>query len=162
MNPNYLRNPNFCVRCFEVIISKICNSIQNRGKLFYFCDFFSAEFSFAEFFWRTKAKFILLPLQKTRCTLDFGIAVHSYIGIQMWINWTLGSHSIAHTDKHQQASVSANSGLPVLLQLALHQLHSHHLHLHRQAEVQGALHFLGTHQTLSALRHSQKQIPNLQ
>ena len=28
-------------------------------------------------------------------TLDSGIAVHPYTGIQMWISWTLGLQSIA-------------------------------------------------------------------
>ena len=42
------------------------------------------------------------------CTLDSGIAVHSYIGIQRSISWTLGLQFIAQisTNKH-------GSGLPV-------------------------------------------------
>ena len=38
-----------------------------------------------------------MPLQSTLGTLDSGIAVHSYTGIQMWISCTLGLQSIAQT-----------------------------------------------------------------
>ena len=45
------------------------------------------------------------------CTLGSGIAVHSYIGIQMWISWTLGLQSIAQisTNKHDSGLVPDSS-----------------------------------------------------
>ena len=32
--------------------------------------------------------------------LDYGIAVHSYTGMQMWMSWTMGLQSIAQTKRH--------------------------------------------------------------
>ena len=40
-SPHVLRNPNFCVGCF--VYAKFCYSTQDRGELFYFCDFFFAD-----------------------------------------------------------------------------------------------------------------------
>ena len=62
--------------------------------------------------------FILLLLQETMRTLDSGIAVHSYTGIQMSISWTLGLQSIAQisTNKH-------DSGLPVFQQTSSKLVH---------------------------------------
>ena len=50
-NPNYLRNPNFCVGCFELIICKVFATAPKKGGgiiLFYLCFFFFVGFSFAE------------------------------------------------------------------------------------------------------------------
>ena len=44
---------------------------------------------------------ILVPLKRTWGTLDFGIAVHSYTGIPMWISWTVGLQSIAQTSTNK-------------------------------------------------------------
>ena len=88
--------------------------------------------------------FILLLLQETMRTLDSGIAIHSYTGIQMSISWTLGLQSIAQlsTNKH-------GLGLPVFQETSSKLVHNsaHLLPPHRQAEVQARLHFLGTLQT---------------
>ena len=48
VNPNYLRNPKFCVGCFEFYLSKILRQHSKQGKKYFFCDFFSAEPIFAE------------------------------------------------------------------------------------------------------------------
>ena len=63
--------------------------------------------------------FILLLLQETMRTLDSGIAVNSYTGIQMSISWTLGLQSIAQisTNKH-------GSGLPVFQQTTSKLVHN--------------------------------------
>ena len=55
MNPNCLQNPNFCLGYF-------CDSIETRGKLFYFCDFFYGIQFCGALFWRTRAKIILVAV----------------------------------------------------------------------------------------------------
>ena len=61
----------------------------------------------------------MLLLQETMCTLDSGIAVDSYTGIQMSISWTLGLQSIAQisTNKH-------GAGLPVFQQTSSKLVHN--------------------------------------
>ena len=103
-NPNYLRNPKFCVGCFEFYLSKILRQHLKQGKKF-FLQFFSAEPIFAELI-ETKVFFIFAEpifakglgyLGLWDCSpilhrhtnvdhLDCGIAVQSYAGIQMWIS----------------------------------------------------------------------------
>ena len=89
----FLRGTHFCVGCWTK--KKICG--------FFFCVL----------------GFILLLLQETMRTLDSGIAVHSYTGIQMSISWTLGLQSIAQisTNKH-------GSGLPVFQQTSSKLVHN--------------------------------------
>ena len=57
---------------------------------------------------------ILLLLQETVHTLDSGIAVLSYTGIQMSISWTLGLQSIAQisTNKHDSGCQLFNKPVP--------------------------------------------------
>ena len=89
-NPNYLRNPKFCVGCFEFYLSKILRQHLKQGEKF-FLRFFSAEPIFAERI-ETKVFFIFAfflrnPfLRRAWGTLDSGIAVQSYTGIQMLIS----------------------------------------------------------------------------
>ena len=79
-------------------------------------------FSFAEpFFWHTESKFfyfrglclasflgrVMIHLfwchgKGTWVPEIFGIAVHSYTGIQMWISWTPGLQSIAQASTNKQ------------------------------------------------------------
>ena len=47
-NPNYLRNPKFCVGCFEFYLSKILQQHLKQGEKYFFLRFFSAEPIFAE------------------------------------------------------------------------------------------------------------------
>ena len=124
-DPKASRNPNFCVGCFELIISKIFAAASKIGK--------NGQKKILRFFWRNPflrgvldQKLIFLRFFfcvlgigvdsfccycKKPCTLDSEIAVHSYTGIQMSISWTLGLQSIAQisTNKH-------GSGLPVFQQ----------------------------------------------
>ena len=95
-NPNYLWNPKFCVGCFEFYLSKILRQhLKQGGKNL---RFFSAEPIFAE---RIETKVFLLLrfflrnpfLRRAWGTLDSGIAVQSYTGIQMLIIWTVGLQS---------------------------------------------------------------------
>ena len=76
------------------------------GKKNSFCDFFAEpifalgvgpNFNFLTVFFCVLGV-ILLLLQETVRTLDSGIAVHSYTGIQMSISWTLGLQSIAFSE----------------------------------------------------------------
>ena len=96
VNPNYLRNPKFCVGCFEFYLSKILRQHLKQGKKYFFCYFFlrnpflrsvlrQKNFVFLRFFLRN-------PF--LRRALDSGIAFQSYTGIQMLIIWTLGLQSI--------------------------------------------------------------------
>ena len=89
-NPNYLRNPKFCVGCFEFYLSKILRQHLKQGEKYFFCDFFLRNpflrsalrqifFIFA-FFLRNPF------LRRAWGTLDSGIAVQSYTGIQMLIS----------------------------------------------------------------------------
>ena len=113
MHSNILQNQNFCIRCFEFyFMQNFCNGTQNREKILvrYFC----AEFSFAELFLVDLGLQFVLFLhifqlfglllggimrhcgasKRAQGTLDSGIAVHSYTGIQAWISWTLGLQSV--------------------------------------------------------------------
>ena len=95
-NPNYLGNPKFCVGCFEFYLSKILRQHLNRGKKN--LRFFSAEPIFAErietIFFIFLRFFLRNPfLRRAWGTLDSGIAVQSYTGIQMLIIWTVGLQS---------------------------------------------------------------------
>ena len=90
-NPNYLRNPKFCVGCFEFYLSKILRQHLKQGEKYFFLRFFSAEPIFAE---RIETKVFLFLrfflrnpfLRRAWGTLDSGIAVQSYTGIQMLIS----------------------------------------------------------------------------
>ena len=97
-NPNYLRNPKFCVGCFEFYLSKILRQHLKQGKKYFFCDFSLRNpflrsvlrqkfFLFLRFFLRNPF------LRRAWGTLDSGIAVQSYTGIQMLIIWTVGLQS---------------------------------------------------------------------
>ena len=96
-NPNYLRNPKFCVGCFEFYLSKILRQHLKQGKKNFFCDFFlrnpflrsvlRQNFFIFAFFLRNPF------LRRAWGTLDSGIAVQSYTGIQMLIIWTVGLQS---------------------------------------------------------------------
>ena len=89
-NPNYLRNPKFCVGCFEFYLRKILRQHLKQRKIF-FCDFFLRNpflrsvlrqkfFLFLRFFLRNPF------LRRAWGILDSGIAVQSYAGIQMCIS----------------------------------------------------------------------------
>ena len=104
-NPNYLRNPKFCVGCFEFYLSKILRQHLKQGgggEL----RFFSAEPIFAE---RIDIKVFLFLrfflrnpfLRRAWGTLDSGIAVQSYTGIQMLIIWTVGLQSNPLNNQNQ-------------------------------------------------------------
>ena len=45
-NPNYLRNPNFCVRCFELIICKIFATAPKIGENYCIVAFFFRRMQF--------------------------------------------------------------------------------------------------------------------
>ena len=61
---------------------------------FYFCGFFLPL--------GHRDSCNLVPLERTRGTLDSGIAVHSCTRIEMLISWTLGLQSIAQTNTNKQ------------------------------------------------------------
>ena len=102
----------FCVGCFELIISKIVATPSEMGKKYFDFAIFLRN-PFLRRVLHQKLLFVrglglihFVATARDR-TLDSGIAVHSYTGIQMWISWTLRLQSIAQisTNKH-------DSGLP--------------------------------------------------
>ena len=88
--PNYLRNPKFCVGCFEFYLSKILRQHLKQGEKYFFFAIFSAVPVFAEHietFFLFLRFFLRNPfLRRAWGTLDSGIAVQSYVRIQMWIS----------------------------------------------------------------------------
>ena len=79
-NPNYLRNPKFCVGCFEFYLSKILRQHLKQGEKYYFLRFFFAEPIFAE---RIETKVFLF--------LRFFCGTHFCEG--PGVPWTLGLQS---------------------------------------------------------------------
>ena len=113
------QNPNFFVGCFELIIrknfAKASKMGRNGQKLFIFAIFLWNPFLRGVldqklFFLRLFLAFWGLGLIHfvAMCTLDSGIAVHSYTGIQMLISWTLGLQSIAQMSTNTQHINSCN------------------------------------------------------
>ena len=98
-NPNYLRNPKFCVWVFRILFKQnFAATLKTGEKIIFFCDFFLRNpflrsvlrqkcFLFLRFFLRNPF------LRRAWGTLDSGIAVQSYTGIQMLIIWTVGLQS---------------------------------------------------------------------
>ena len=81
-NPNYLRNPKFCVGRFEFYLSKILRQHLKQGGKHFFCDFFLRNpflrsvlrqkfFLFLRFFLRNPF------LRRAWGTLDSGLGLQS-------------------------------------------------------------------------------------
>ena len=105
-----------CVGCFEFYLCKILAMARKIGDnlsifscksqfceavfgLFFYCCLFFLRLAS---FWGDYGLFISVPLKETKGILDYGIAVLSYVGIEMWISWTLGLQSVARTSTNKQ------------------------------------------------------------
>ena len=100
-------------------MQNFCDSTQNRELLFYSCNFVLHNSVLRSCFWLTESKtfrffafflwvasfsgeIMVHSTEKDLGTLDSGIAVHSYTGIQEWISRMLGLQSIAQTSTNKQ------------------------------------------------------------
>ena len=130
-------NPNFCVGCFELYLRKIFATQPKKAKKYFtFCGFFFCRMQFCLtqsktffivpfilrlvsfcFFWGGggNGSFIFVPLKKgpevpwTPGSWDCSPLLHRHTNVDQ-LDSGIKVHS---TDKHQQANVSDDLGLPV-------------------------------------------------
>ena len=126
-NPDYLQNPIFSIGCFELMTSKIFATAFKIGKNYFIvANFFCGIQFFAELIVAHKGKIFFAGVFGI---LEIGVYSFCCHCKRPGVPWTLGLQSIPtrqtnvdqldsgiavhSTDKHQQASVSADSGTAV-------------------------------------------------